>query len=280
MWSGEMARTWCSAVRVWVALAAGVAVIAGSPPQSGADEILVASAVSLREPVLVLVDAHQALHPSDRVVVSFGASSSLALQIRQGAPIDVFLSADIRLMDELIREGRIDAAHNHPLARNRLVVIRPRGSDLHVTAPADLLEPAVRRFALPSRAVPLGRYGLQWLVERGLSPQLDPRIVATEHARATLAAVAQGHADAGIVYTTDLGTSQGVEAIWVIPDDEQPLIRYGIARVNRAGESAAADGFIALARGPEGVRVLLAAGFDATLQDVSSSASKIPVGRP
>jgi molybdate transport system substrate-binding protein len=232
-----------------------------SAPQAAADDVLIAAAASLREPVAALVDAHEARYPGDRILASFGSSSGLALQIRHGAPVNVFLSADAGLVDGLVKEGWVGATQHFPLASNRLVVVRPRGSDLPISGPEDLVQPGMRRFALPPEAVPLGRYGRRWLKARGLMSRLAPRIVATEHARATLAAVAARHADAGIVYVTDARTSDDVEIAWQIPDDQQPAIGYSIARIDSHATGVAADRFIALTRGPDGARILELAGF-------------------
>jgi molybdate transport system substrate-binding protein len=257
-WSGRAGGSCLRPTLACALLGLGLGLVA-SPVAAG--EILVAAAASLREPVQSLVDAHRARHPDDRVAVSFGSSSALALQIRHGAPVDVFLSADARLVDDLVAGGWVGDDDHFPLASNRLVVVRPRGSALELGTADDLLQPGLRRFALPPEAVPLGRYGRHWLEARGLLARLMPRMIATEHARATLAAVAQRHADAGIVYVTDARTRDDVEIAWRIPDDEQPAIRYAIARIDSRPGEAAAQQFVALARGPEGARILAAAGF-------------------
>jgi molybdate transport system substrate-binding protein len=160
------------------------------------------------------------------------------------------------------------------------VVIRPRGSDLRVGAPSDLLDPRIRRFALPSEVVPLGGYGRRWLQERGLLDALGPRIVVTEHARATLAAVAQGHADAAIVYATDAATSPGVEVAWAIPDGEQPSILYAIATPGEGDVAPATERFVTLVQGPDGERILQSAGFVWRAKDPSVAAPIASGPRP
>lgn len=231
-------------------------------PTARAEELQIAAAASLREPVLELVGTHEARYPDDRIRVSFGSSSALAMQIRHGAPVDVFLSADATLVDALVEAGRVDPADQFRLAGNRLIVVRARGSELTFASPEDLLQPGLRNFALPAESVPLGRYAREWLTGRGLASRLSSRVIVTEHARATLIAVAKRYADAAIVYASDATSSDAVEIAWSIPADQQPDIRYAIARIDARASDTASNRFIELALGPDGARILEAAGFE------------------
>src|SRR5205823_5552398 len=112
-------------------------------------------------------------------------------------------SADDRTLDALQQRGLVDAGSRVALLGNRLVAIAPDDTGLTPQGPADLFGAAVRRIALPDEAVPLGRYAREWLRGLGLLDRLGDRVVRTEDARATAAAVDAGEADLGFVYRTD-----------------------------------------------------------------------------
>ena len=225
-------------------------------------ELIVAAAASLREPVEEIAARYQAR--SDTTVrLSFGASSALAVQIRLGAPIDVFLSADTRLVDDLEARGLVDPDQRFVFAGNRLVVIQRPGAALAIERAGDLLQPGVRRIALPAEAVPVGRYAREWLASHRLLEPIAPRLVITEHARATLTAVEQGHADLGIVYATDARVARRATLAYRIPDEEQPAISYAAAAVERTPHPAETSALLALLREEDAAELLRAAGFTA-----------------
>jgi molybdate transport system substrate-binding protein len=223
-----------------------------------ADEILLAGAVSLRAPLERIAERYQAQHPDVRVQLTFGASSFLAAQIRAGAPVHVFASADDRIIDALAADGLV-AGEPQPLARNRLVVVTAPGAPPLTTGAQALLEPAFRRIAVPDGAVPVGRYAREWLAARGLLERLEPRLVRTEHARATLAAVDLGNADAAVVYASDAALARSARVGLDIPDEQQPRILYAAACIVDAPPDARA--FLRFLAGDEASSALAQAGF-------------------
>src|SRR5262249_45046139 len=134
------------------------------------------------------------------VEVSPGASSKLSKQIVEGAPADLFLSADQANADELEKKGLVAERRN--LLANRLVVVVPADSSVSVSSLNDLAAPTVPRVALALEAVPAGAYAREALRKAGMWERVEPKVVGGEDVRATLAFVEQG-ADAGIVYLTD-----------------------------------------------------------------------------
>jgi molybdate transport system substrate-binding protein len=226
-----------------------------------AGELVIAAAASLREPIETLVAEYDEANPGGRTRITFGASSALAAQIRLGAPVDVFLSADPRLIDALATRGLISADTRFPFASNRLVVVKRPGSALRIDRAGDLVQPAIRRVAMPAEAVPLGRYARSWLTGQGLLDALMPRIVATEHARATLAAVENEHADVAIVYATDARVARSARIAFEIPTNEQPEIVYSAAAMARGPEPIRSRAFLAALRKPRAASLLSAAGF-------------------
>lgn len=222
---------------VWSTLALAAMLLA--PAVAAAEDVLVGAAVSLREPLTAIARDFEAQHANVRVLLSFGASSTLAAQARAGAPLDVFVSANPTLIDRLEREAWGEARSD--IARNALVVVTAR--HLQLGRAADLDSSRVRRLALPTRAVPLGGYAREWLEGRGLLDALAGRVIQTEHARATLAAVEAGHADAAIVYVTDARSGRGETRQLPIAADEQPAILYSAAL--RVGAGALDRAFFA-----------------------------------
>jgi molybdate transport system substrate-binding protein len=229
------------------------------PPAAGAEELLVACAVSLAQPAERLAERFDRAHPGSRVRLSFGASSVLAAQIRAGAPLDVFLSADARIVEALAREGRVTPGVE--IARNALSVLAVPERVSALRRPEDLLDGSVARIAIPNRSVPLGRYARQWLEARGLARLLQGRVLLTEHARATLAAVDRGHADVAIVYATDARLARRARPAFAIPESEQPHIVYVAAEVAASGGARAAAAFVGFLRSGVARRVLVDAGF-------------------
>jgi len=226
-----------------------------------ADELVVFAAASLTD-ALQEIGADYERTTGQPVVFNFGASNLLARQIREGAPADLFLSADEAKMDELEKRGLLLEGTRRSALSNTLAVVVPKGSTLHLRAAADLASPAVRTLVIaePS-AVPAGIYARQWLRSLGLWSKLIDRTVPTENVRGALAAVEAGNADAGIVYRTDAGISQNVEVALEVPAAEGPRISYPFAVLRRTGAPEAARGFLAYLVSPPALDVFRKLGF-------------------
>lgn len=240
---------------------AGILFLIAPGPRAVAAELVAAGAVSLREPLTAIAREFESQHPPTRVLLTFGASSTLAAQVRAGAPVDVFVSADPQLVDRLETEGLVAPGARHDIARNRLVVVAAPGLRAPLRGADDLLAPDIRRIAMPAAAVPVGRYAREWLAARGLLAALEGQLVQTEHARATLAAVDAGHADAAVVYATDARTARAARLAFRVPPAEHTRIVYTAARL--AGGDPSADALLAFLAGEEARRLLEAAGFAA-----------------
>jgi molybdate transport system substrate-binding protein len=250
-----------SAARRAVRTALLLAIALCAPGPAGADELVAAGAVSLRQPLVEIARGFEASRPGTRVRLTFGASSFLAAQLRAGAPIDVLVSADERIVEALVGEGLVPPDGHAAVASNGLVVmVRPGLAPVPGRA-QELDAPEIRRIAMPDFAVPVGRYAREWLTRRGLLERLAPRIVATEHARATLAAVDAGHADAAIVYATDARLARDARLAFEVPAAEQPRIVYAAARAREAAPGARA--LLAWLTGSEARESLRRAGFGA-----------------
>jgi molybdate transport system substrate-binding protein len=219
----------------------------------------VGAAASLAEPLAAIAAAYEASHPGFRVRVVLGASNVLAEQMRSGAPIGLVVCADPQIIDRLVAEGLVAPGGRRRVAGNRLVVLVRAELAGRVGSAADLARPEVARIAVPDAAVPVGRYGREWLAARGLLSALAPRLVATEDARASLAAVDAGNADAALVYATDARLARSARVAFEIPAAEQPEIAYEAAL--RADAGAEARSFFAFLAGPRAWQALAASGF-------------------
>lgn len=242
-------------------VAAGLAGGSMAVPRAGADELLVGAAISVRQPLLEIAARYGVERPGARVRLTFGATSSLAAQVRAGAPIDVLVSADERIVDELERRGFVAREGRREFALNRLVVLVAADLEISVDRPENLDRPEVKRIAIPEVAVPVGRYAREWLASRGLLKKLEGRIVPTAHARATLAAVDHGQVDVAIVYATDARLSRAARVAFEVPEAEQPRIAYVAARVTNSQHRELANDFLAYLGNQATEAVLRRAGF-------------------
>jgi molybdate transport system substrate-binding protein len=222
-------------------------------------ELLLGAAASLSEPMEAVAAAYEADLPDLRVRLVVGASNLLAEQMRAGAPIDLLVSADPRILDRLAADGLVEPARRLRLAGNRLVVLVRPGLRVAPASAERLVDAEIRRVAVPDAAVPVGRYAREWLAARGLLASLEPRLLATADARATLVAVDAGDVDAAIVYATDAGVATSARVAFEIAADEQPAIVYEAALRSRAGSEARS--FFAYLEAGGASRALAAAGF-------------------
>ncbi len=188
-------------------LAVGVAVVLLAAAGACAQDVTLSVAISLKGVTEELGRSFMAAHPGVTLRYNFGASGDLQKQIEAGAPIDVFLSAAQRQMDELERQNLIVSASRRAFARNVLTVIKPADSRIDIAKPADLLDARVGRIVIGSpKTVPAGQYAEESLRALGLWDRLQPKLVFAENVRQALDYVARGEVDAGFVYTTDAAT--------------------------------------------------------------------------
>lgn len=209
-----------------------------------ADEILVAAAASLTD-ALKEIGASYETKSKHKVSFTFGASSSLARQIEEGAPVDIFVSADLAQMDHLEKNGRLEPGTRKNLLSNQLVMIVPADSPIAIASPKDLLNPAVKRIALaePS-SVPAGVYSKKYLQDERLWDKVERKVIPVLDVRATLASVESGNVEAGFVYKTDAALSKKVKIVYEVPVDKGPRIIYPVAILKDSKKQQAARDFM------------------------------------
>jgi molybdate transport system substrate-binding protein len=223
-----------------------------------AEEVTVFAAASLTD-ALREVGAVFEARTGHKVVYNFGASSDLARQIRAGAPVDLFFSADGPQMDALERAGLVKADERVDVLSNALVIVVPASSRRALSSAADLL--GCERIALADpQAVPAGVYARTYLESLGLWSRIKDKVVPLLNVRAALAAVESEHADAGVVYRTDAALSSRVRVALEVPSGQGPPIAYPLASIVGSKKAAALE----LRRflvSPEALRVYARRGF-------------------
>jgi len=233
-------------------------------PAAGQDRtVTVFAAASLTDSLKQAADAYKA-RTGTAVTLSFNASSTLARQIEQGAPADVFFSADTDWMDYLKKAGQIAPGTRRDLLGNRLVLVAatdakpvPRiapGFDL-----AGALGNGKLAMADPA-SVPAGKYGKAALTALGVWDKVAAKVVQAENVRVALEYVARGEAPFGIVYATDAKVAP-VKVVGTFPENSHPPIIYPIALTKAA--SPAARAFLTFLEGPEARAIFEKAGFTA-----------------
>lgn len=189
---------------------------------------------------------------------SFAGSNALAAQIRQGAPADVFASANMTLPQQLYQAKL--CSKPVVFTRNRLVVIVPSSNPANIRSVYDLRKNGVK-LVIAGAAVPVGSYTLQVLRNMNLTSVLSNVVSRETDVREVLAKVALGEADAGFAYSTDAKTVPGKVRVLKIPAWAQPKVQYGICVVSSSGHKTEARAFIRKVLGKAGQRVLLRYGF-------------------
>jgi molybdate transport system substrate-binding protein len=226
-----------------------------------AAEIHVFAAASLSESMKEVARAYEK-QSGDKVVLNFGASSTLARQIEEGAPADIFFSADEAKMDALESKGLIIKATRKNRLSNSLVIVVASEGGSAIKSAQDLAMSSVKRVALGDpRAVPIGVYAREYLEKLKLWNAIKPKVVATENVRAALAAVEAGNAEASIVYKTDAAISKKVKVAFEIPLGEGPKISYPMAMVKDSKEPQAGRKFLAYVNSDEAGNVFKKYGF-------------------
>ncbi|HET9656514.1 MAG TPA: molybdate ABC transporter substrate-binding protein [Kineosporiaceae bacterium] len=225
----------------------------GSSAASGG--ITVFAAASLTGSFTTLGQRFQATHPGTKVTFSFGASSTLATQIVQGAPADVFASASGTNLQQVVSGGA--ATSSVPFARNVMEIAVPPGNPARISSVADLARPGVK-VAVCASAVPCGAVARQVFGKAGVS--VTP---VTEEAdvKATLTKVELGEVDAGVVYVTDVRAAGTKVTGVAIPDAVNAATAYPIAVLQGSHNPALAKAFVDYVLSADGAAVLTAAGF-------------------
>jgi molybdate transport system substrate-binding protein len=256
---GSQCNAGARALRRGIVVACAALCVSAAAPEP--PELTLYAAASLR-------DALQAAAPAceresgSRLVFNFGASNDLARQILAANKADVFFSADEAWMDQVVEAGLVDSGSRRPLLSNRLVVVGAREGGPEIHGAADLAGTGIRRLSLANpEAVPAGKYAKAWLQKAGVWEAVAERVLPGLDARAALAAVESGGAEAGIVYRTDAAISGKVRVLYEVPEADGPAISYPIAALGERPALETSRRLVACLAGDAAAEVFRRLGF-------------------
>jgi len=232
--------------------------LAADPRQS----ISVSAAISLKDALTEIVQTYDS--PGNiRVQLNFGASGTLAAQIAQGAPADVFISAGSAEMDQLAAQNLIDPATRRDICSNELALVVPADAAFIPRSFADLADPRIARIAIGQpKIVPAGRYAAQVFDRMKISQAVAAKLVFGENVRQVLYFVERGEVDAAVVYATDVAAAAGKVRVAATADPSlhDPIVYPAVVLTHNSDPAAARD-FLDYLSSPESRKALAAAGF-------------------
>lgn len=247
-----------------LALALGAAAVAiACSGQSAPRPLMIFAASSLAAPLQELATLHE-MRGRQAVRLHLGASGTLARQIIEGAPADVFISADPHAID-LVIAATGNGGERVVIASNRLVlVVRQDREEAIPSFDAVLAADSVRLGVGDPDAVPLGRHTREWLTRTGRWEGLlaARRLVLAPSAQAVVAQVVAGATDAAVVFRSDVRDGSGLQAVYDVPREATGPIQYVGMIIASSSERQAAQIFLDVLAGPEGQLVLEDAGFE------------------
>lgn len=217
---------------------------AANPAGDETVALTISVAASVQDAMKEIQAAYQVETPSVALTYNFGSSGSLAQQIAQGAPADVYLSASKKWMDDLEEKGQILNGSRKDLLLNSLVVIVPQGKE-DVTDFSDFSTDKVNKLSIGEpESVPAGRYAKEALDSLNLFDALQPKLVFAKDVRQVLSYVETGNVDAGLVYATDAKVSDQVQVVATAPADTHSPIIYPVGVVADSENAEAAQAFV------------------------------------
>jgi molybdate transport system substrate-binding protein len=225
------------------------------------DQVTISAAISLKETLNEIATLYQT-DTGIKADLNFGASGTLAAQIRQGAPVDLFISAGNKEVKALIAAGAVDASTRQVVAGNRLVLIVPGNFAEPPAKIDDLLNDRFRHVAIGEpKVVPAGQYAMQTLKSAGLDEKLSSKLIMAENVRQVLTYVIRGEAEAGIVYATDATAAGNAVRVAISLDDSMhdPIVYPAV--IVKSGNQLQARQFLKYLGGDKAEQVFLSHGF-------------------
>ena len=225
-----------------------------------AEDLIVSAAASLTNAFKEIGAEFEKAQPGSKVVFNFAASGPLLQQIENGAPADVFASADQETLDKAAGKKLVDSATRRNFASNRLVLVQPK-SGTPVRGIADLKGDTVKRIGIGNPAsVPVGRYTRDVLQAENLWGTLEPKFINADSVRQVLDYVSRGEVDAGCVYSSDAAIARDKVNVVTMVARQRPVL-YPIAVVTGSKQAGLADAFVGFVAGTTGQAILEKYGF-------------------
>ncbi len=240
------------------------------PPKVADQSLTVFAASSLTEAFMELGERFSEENPGGKITFNFAGSQQLAQQLAQGAPADVFASADRKQMDAAVQTGRVATDSPKPFAQNRLTLVFPKDNPAGISQLRDLTKAGLK-LVLAAEVVPVGRYSLDFLEKASQNPDfgshfkgdvLQNVVSYEENTRAVLSKIVLGEADAGIVFVSDVSqvNPDSVGSL-DIPDELNVVAEYYIAPINDSRFPEMAKDLIDFVLSPTGQDILARYGF-------------------
>jgi molybdate transport system substrate-binding protein len=205
--------------------------------------LLISAAASLKEVLVEIQPLYQQSQPNVNISYNFGSSGTLQQQIEQGAPTDIFISADKKQVDTLEQKGLLVTGSRNIIAKNRLVLIVPKNA-VGINSFYSLKDAKVKKIAIGEpRSVPAGQYAQQVLEKLKIWTEVKSKLVFANNVRQVLASVESGNADTGLVYATDAKISNRVKVVVTADEKYHSPIIYPLAVVKRSKNVNAAKEF-------------------------------------
>ena len=208
--------------------------------------LTVSAAASMQDAMKELKKAYQEEHPNTKITYNFAGSGTLTQQIKQGAPVDIFISANEKFMDELDTNKLLLPETRKDLLKNDVVLIVPKKDNItNISNFQQLTNPNIKRFSIGEpESVPAGQYAREVLSNLKIYEQVKPKTVFAKDVRQVLSYVELGNVDAGIVYATDAKISNQIRVVATAPEDSHKPIIYPVAAIKRSKNPEAAKKFI------------------------------------
>lgn len=214
-------------------------------PEESTTTVTISAAASLKDALAEIKDVYAKEAPKTELTLTFGPSGSLAEQIKQGAQVDVFLSASRKYMNDLNDAGEIDESSIRDLLANEVVLIAPKDSAISITEFSQLVDPAIAKIAIGEpKTVPVGQYASEVFAFYNLFDQISDKIIYGKDVKEVLTWVETGNVDIGLVYSTDAKVSDLVKVLATAPDESHQAIIYPTAVIKSSQNPQAAKAFI------------------------------------
>ena len=209
-------------------------------------ELTVSAAASMQDALSEVAKAYQAEYPNTKITYNFASSGTLTQQIKQGAPVDIFISANEKFMDELEKKKLLISKTRKDFLKNNVVLIVPKKDNINnISNFQQLTNSNIKRFSIGEpESVPAGQYAKQVLDNLEIYDQIKPKTVFAKNVRQVLSYVESGNVDAGIVYATDAKISNKVIVVATASENNHKPIIYPVAAIKRSKNPEAASYFI------------------------------------
>jgi molybdate transport system substrate-binding protein len=240
-----------------------ILLLAGCSHTTNKDIVLtIGAAASMKDVLEAIGDQYEKEHENIKLTFTFSSTGTLQKQIEQGAPIDIFVSADPAAFERLVQKKLVIAKQNRLLAYNELVLITSKQKANEVHSLSDLKQPAIRSVAIGiPETVPAGAYAKQWLQNADVWKELQEKYVLAKDVRQVLTYVESGNADCGIVYRTDALSSKRVRIAATAPHSLNQQIAYKTGVVAQSKRQKEAEQFITYLYSKKAARIFVKYGF-------------------